>query len=260
MSKKKTVIVILLLICGMIILCYPMVSNWINEKNGSHAIQMLEKDLKNADIAEQRKMAEEYNAKLRTGQEVSEEEYYQIINMGNGIIGYIEIPKIGINLPVYHGVEEEILSKAIGHMPKTAFPIGGKGNHTVLTGHTGLPKAKLFTDLTELDMEDTFSVVVLGDTLTYKVDQIKVVLPEDGEDLMIVQDKDYCTLVTCTPYGINSHRLLIRGERVESTGIEMNELQQIETEDSMFSKYWLIPVIAMTIVFYINHKIRKYKA
>ena len=135
---------------------------------------------------------------------------------GDGMMGYIEIPEIDIYLPIYHGVSEEVLSKGIGHMPNSAFPIGGEGNHAVLTGHTGLPSAKLFTDLTELEEGDRFYIHILDLVLCYTVDQIKVVLPNEGQDLSIVPGKDYCTLVTCTPYGINSHRLLVRGIRTDA--------------------------------------------
>ena len=128
-------------------------------------------------------------------------------------MGYIDIPTIDAHLPIYHGTDEEVLAKGVGHVPDTAFPIGGIGNHSVLTGHTGLPSAKIFTDLTELAEGDLFYIHILNETLVYEVDQIQVVLPSQLDNLLPVADRDYCTLVTCTPYGINSHRLLVRGQR-----------------------------------------------
>lgn len=206
---------VLLLIAGVCVLAYPAVSNWINNLNASHAIQELQTNLESADITEQRHMAEIYNQKIRNSEDITEEEYNDILNIANGIMGYLQIPKIEVNLPIYHGISEEVLAKGAGHMPQTAFPIGGEGNHAVLTGHTGLPSAELFTDLAQLQEGDTFSICILGETLAYQVDQIKVVLPSEGQDLVPVPGEDYCTLVTCTPYGVNSHRLLVRGQRAQ---------------------------------------------
>lgn len=135
---------------------------------------------------------------------------------GTGVMGYIEIPKIGTRMPIYHGVEEGVLAIAAGHLEWSSLPVGGKGTHCVLSGHRGLPSAKLFTDLPELNPGDTFVVRVLDRALTYRVDQIRTVLPEDIRELRPVKGKDYCTLVTCTPYGINTHRLLVRGVRVKN--------------------------------------------
>jgi sortase A len=130
-------------------------------------------------------------------------------------MGYIDIEKIGVELPIYHGVDEGVLKIGVGHLEGSSLPVGGENTHCILTGHRGLPSAKLFTDLDEMKIGDKFTVTVLDRVLTYEVDQIKVVLPEDTSELTIREGKDYCTLVTCTPYGINTHRLLIRGVRVE---------------------------------------------
>ena len=137
---------------------------------------------------------------------------------GTGIMGYLEIPKIHVKLPVYHGVDEAVLQIAAGHMPGSSLPVGGPGSHAVISGHRGLPSAKLLTALDEMKEGDTFSLQVLNRTLTYRVDQCAVVLPEDADSLGIAADKDYCTLVTCTPYGINTHRLLVRGVREAEAG------------------------------------------
>ena len=218
MKKKVPVILaVLLLIIGVGIMAYPAVSQFVNRQNGSYAITDFENQMKNLaqeEIQEQLRLAMEYNQAVASGEQP--EGYEDILNLAGGMMGYIEIPEIDIYLPIYHGVSEEVLSKGIGHMPNSAFPIGGEGNHAVLTGHTGLPSAKLFTDLTELEEGDRFYIHILDLVLCYTVDQIKVVLPNEGQDLSIVPGKDYCTLVTCTPYGINSHRLLVRGIRTDA--------------------------------------------
>jgi len=204
---------------GITVLCYPFISNYINTLHSSQVIEQLEQALENADDKElnyQRKLAELYNESLRnTGENVScPYNYEDILSFPGGIMGYLDIPSINIHLPIYHGTGEDALAKGVGHLPDTAFPIGGKGNHSVLTGHTGLPSAKLFTDLTKLGMGDLFTVHILGKTLTYQVDQITIVLPSAVDELLPVAGADYCTLVTCTPYGVNSHRLLVRGRRI----------------------------------------------
>lgn len=193
---------------------YPAISDYINRMRTSQAIQSFaDREISNDEELRQLELARAYNASLLTGLE-PQIPYEQILDFGDGVMGYIEIPTIKVKLPIYHGMSSEVLAKGAGHMPGTAFPIGGEGNHTVLTGHTGLPSAQLFTDLTELKIGDRFSVTVGSCTVTYQVDQIKTVLPSDGSDLVPVPGEDYCTLLTCTPYGINSHRLLVRGHRV----------------------------------------------
>jgi sortase A len=145
------------------------------------------------------------------------EEYNSLLDVsGTGIMAYIEIPRINVVLPVYHGTNEDVLQTAVGHLEGTSLPVGGAGTHCVLSGHRGLPSARLFTDLDKLTSGDTFVLNVLDEVLTYEVDQIRIVLPSDLSELVIEDGKDYCTLVTCTPYGINTHRLLVRGKRIES--------------------------------------------
>jgi len=222
--KTKVVLSLLLLCVGLCVLLYPAVSNRINRLHSSYAIQNLNVQMESVEqqqLKAQLEQAEIYNALLR-GEVWTEnaehadilDEYNQILNFGNGIMGAIQIPRIDLNLPIYHGVSDGILAKAVGHLPQSAFPIGGEGNHAVLTGHTGLPGAELFTDLTKLQEEDRFYIMIADRTLCYQVDQIKVVLPYQTEDLAAVEGEDFCTLVTCTPYGVNSHRLLLRGKRV----------------------------------------------
>jgi len=225
-NKVRILIVIFLVIAGIVVMVYPSLSNYVNTIHSSYAVQELNEQLDNVDTAKlerQRELAEAYNDSL-TGlvedafsdeDQTDRSDYESIMDFGNGIMGYIQIPKIHVELSIYHGVSDAVLQKGVGHMPDSAFPIGGPGNHTVLTGHTGLPSAELFTDLTELQEGDQFFITALGQTLAYEVDQIVVVLPHEVEELVPERGRDYCTLVTCTPYGINSHRLLVRGERVQ---------------------------------------------
>ena len=214
MGKKWTgFLAAVLLLAGLAVLSYPVVSNYVNQQNSSYAIQqLLERTEGSEAMSEQLALAREYNRDLATG---APEGYDRILDFGGGLMGYLEIPKIGLRLPIYHGVSDEVLNRGVGHLPDTAFPIGGPGNHTVLTGHTGLPSARLFTDLTELKPGDLFHITAAGRTVTYAVDQILVVLPQETAALGRIDGMDCCTLVTCTPYGVNSHRLLVRGIRKE---------------------------------------------
>ena len=212
------ILALMLLLLGIVVLMYPTVSSYVNQLHGSYVIQNLRAEteaLETEEVAAQRRLAEAYNAALAAGNTDGCENYGDILNFAGGVMGYLEIPKIRINLPICHGVSDEVLEKAVGHLPQSAFPIGGEGNHTVLTGHTGLPGARLFTDWTDLEEGDVFYIHILEQTLVYQVDQIRVVLPSEADALWAVPGEDCCTLVTCTPYGINSHRLLVRGTRVE---------------------------------------------
>lgn len=239
MGRRKVDLVFLLLFLGVAMLFWPAMCSFSHQRQETYAIQALQKQLETTDIAEELQKAEAYNAKLRTAQEIADqEEYNQILNINGGMMGHLQIPKLGVDLPIFHGTGKEALEKGVGHLENSAFPIGGEGNHSVLAGHTGLPGAELFTDLTELAEGDIFRIVILDKTLTYAVDQIKTVLPGDSQDLAPVPGKDYCTLVTCTPYGVNSHRLLVRGERME---IEQEEaLQPKEPQQERFPLAWLL--------------------
>lgn len=214
MNKRVSVILaVLLLLAGVAVLAYPAISDYVNQQNGSYAIDQLRSQAADAPaMQEQLRLAQLYNSQLAAGEATG---YEDILDFGGGLMGYLEIPKIDVRLPIYHGVSEEVLSRGVGHMPDTAFPIGGAGNHAVLTGHTGLPSARLFTDLTKLELGDQFHITIAGRTVSYTVDQILVVLPSETAALARVESADYCTLVTCTPYGVNSHRLLVRGVRTE---------------------------------------------
>ncbi len=259
-KKKKgmnsTILIIVLIVAGLLVMLYPTISNIYNEMTGSYAIQEFNEQLGGQSetvLAEQRRMAEIYNAALLNNPNAinCEYKYDDIMDFGNGMMGYIEIPVIDIYLPVYHSVDESVLSKGVGHIPKTAFPIGGEGNHSVLSGHTGLPSAELFTDLVDVKEGDQFFIHVLGETIAYEVDQILVVLPEEADNLLPVAGEDYCTLVTCTPYGVNSHRLLVRGSRI-AFAEETEAVVQMQEEDTNYRAIIMICVgvgIASLVLF-----------
>ena len=226
MKKRdfSTVILILVFLVGLSLLLYPSVSDYWNSFHQSRAIATYAEQVANIDNDIYARLWEDARAYNQTlvGKEnrfqITDEEretYESLLNVGgNGIIGYIEIAKIGCSLPIYHGTDEGVLQIAVGHIEGTSLPTGGESTHCVVSGHRGLPSAKLFTDLDKLIPGDTFVLRVLDETLTYEVDQILIVEPQELAALEIEEGKDYCTLVTCTPYGINTHRLLVRGHRV----------------------------------------------
>lgn len=226
--KKKLVnfFLVLALLGGLGLLLYPTFSDYWNSFHQSRAIANYAESISTIDIEAYKAMWAEagtYNETLpgRTNPfYLNEEEkkvYKSLLDAtGTGIMGYISIPKINCELPIYHGTDESVLQIAVGHIEGSSLPVGGTTTHSVLSGHRGLPSAKLFTNLDQLDEGDVFMLQILNETLTYEVDQIHIVLPSELDDLYIQQGKDYCTLVTCTPYGINSHRLLVRGHRIEN--------------------------------------------
>ena len=229
MKKKSsfvTAILIAAFFIGALLLLYPTISDFWNSFHQSRAIVSYAEQVADLDENAYDRLWEDariYNKTLgdRMNRFVMAEEqkkaYAALLNIAdNGVMGYIEIPKVRCNLPIYHGTDEAVLQVAIGHVPGSSLPVGGESTHCVLSGHRGLPSAKLFTNLDELETGDVFMLRVLDETLTYEVDQIRTVLPNELGDLAIVEGEDYCTLVTCTPYGINSHRLLVRGHRVEN--------------------------------------------
>jgi sortase A len=239
---KKTVITIsiVLIVTGLAVILYPTFSNWFNSRKMVSQISVYVENVNKMDketINKEWQKAVDYNNSLMgnpvkdpfvPGSGVSlPENYTEVLDIG-GIMGYIEIPKIEVNLPIFHGTSDEVLEKGVGHLEGSALPIGGKGTHSLLSGHTGLPEAKLFTDLTKLKYNDKFILKVLDQKLTYKVCRIDVVEPKDISKLSAEKGKDYVTLITCTPYGINSHRLLVRGERI----YQLNNILQIRKKES----------------------------
>ena len=245
MKKKNlsTIALVLVFFVGLSVLLYPTISDYWNSLHQSQAIATYADSVAEMDEQDYEEMwnaAQEYNEKLfETGhglglKKKEKKEYNNLLNVsGTGIMGYIEIPKIDCSLPIYHGTDEGALQIAIGHLEGSSLPVGGKSTHCVLSGHRGLPSARLFTDLDQMEEGDVFVLNVLGRKLAYEGDQIKVVLPDEMSDLEIVQGKDLCTLVTCTPYGINTHRLLVRGHRtkyIEETVVRVQkEAEKKET-------------------------------
>ena len=222
----STIILLLLMLIGLSLLLYPTVSDCWNAFHQTRAIAFYTESVAKLEKPQYENLwqaARAYNQALSIREApdyFSEDpEYESLLDVsGLGVMGYLEIPKIDVSLPIYHGTEESVLQIAVGHLPWSSLPVGGKSTHCVLSGHRGLPSARLFTDLDQLQMGDTFLLRVLDETLTYEVDQICIVEPQEVAALEIVEGQDYCTLVTCTPYGINTHRLLVRGHRVESAG------------------------------------------
>ena len=245
MKKKhiSTIIIALIFMAGLGFLLYPTVSNLWNRAHQSRAIATYTKQVEKLDDSQNKEMlkaARKYNKSLLKKSDhwklskKGKKKYESLLDVsGTGIMGYIEVPKIDCSLPIYHGTDEGALQIAIGHLEGSSLPVGGKSTHCVLSGHRGLPSARLFTDLDQMEEGDVFVLNVLGRKLAYEVDQIKVVLPDEMSDLEIVQGKDLCTLVTCTPYGINTHRLLVRGHRtkyIEETVVRVQkEAEKKET-------------------------------
>ena len=225
-DKLSTIFLFLMLFVGLSLLLYPTVSDYWNSFHQSKAIAGYVDEIAKLDKTKYDDMlreAREYNAKLALNpgrwKMTAEDKarYESILDVsGTGIIGYIEIPEIKVSLPIYHGTDEGVLQVAIGHLAGSSFPVGGEGTHAVVSGHRGLPSAKLFTDLDKLIKGDKFIIRVLNEIYTYEIDQVLIVLPGETEALAIENGSDLCTLITCTPYGVNTHRLLVRGHRVEN--------------------------------------------
>ena len=224
--KKSTKLMILICILGLSLLLYPYISDLWNSMHSTKAINNYSRSIENLDSESYQKILDDalnYNQELNqrenpfTLSPEQREKYNEMLDPdGHGVMGYIDIPKISVQLPIYHGTEESVLQIAAGHIDWTSLPTGSEGNHCVISGHRGLKSASLFTDLDELREGDIFELNILNETLTYEVDRILTVKPNEINDLKCVKGKDYCTLVTCTPYGVNSHRLLVRGHRTEN--------------------------------------------
>ena len=261
---RQKIIPILIVLLGFALLSYPFISNYMFEKSAGSTIESYKKQSKTYDQKQKDKAfqeAKEYNedltksavqltdpfkAKKSDGETMI---YNNILNLDHsGIMGYLEIPCISVNLPIYHGTDAEILERGVGHLAASSIPVGGKSTHSVLTGHTGLSSAKLFTDLTEMKKEDLFFIHVLDRTLAYKVDQISVVRPEDTRKLQIVKGKDYVTLVTCTPYGVNDHRLLVRGVRTKYVKKQRSSIRPRNQDSQWMRTYKKAIAIGLMIV------------
>ncbi|MDO5132969.1 MAG: class C sortase [Eubacteriales bacterium] len=254
--KFGNTILVMILLLGLGLIAYPTFSDWWNSFHQTRAIAGYTATVANMDREDFDRMwaeAEAFNEYLtqKSGRfNLTEQEiqtYNSILDVtGTGIMGYIDIPSIKISLPIYHGTGEAILQIAIGHIIGTSFPIGGAGTHSAVSGHRGLPSAKLFTDIDRLQAGDKFLLQILDRTLTYEVDQIRIVLPQELQDLEIDPNQDYCTLITCTPYGVNTHRLLVRGHRVDNDDTDTTRV----TADAMrFEPVIVAPLVAAPILF-----------
>ena len=260
MKKKKgnftTFILVLILLTGLSLLLYPSVSNYWNSLHQTKAIAKYAEDVVNLDNDTYDQLwqdAASYNQSLLTRSNtylLSDEqkaEYDRLLDVsGLGVMGYIEIPEIDVSLPIYHGTEESVLQIAVGHLEWSSLPVGGESTHCVLSGHRGLPSAKLFTNLDKLQTGDIFMLRILDDVLTYEVDQILIVEPQETGALRIEEGKDYCTLVTCTPYGINTHRLLVRGHRIDN--IEEAKTVRVTADAIQIEPLLVAPIVAIPIL------------
>lgn len=257
--NKVTVILLLMFTVGVGLILYPSFSDWWNSFHQTRAIMSYSAEVAQMDSAKYDALiegAQEYNKNLaRDGikwlmTDEDRDRYNNTLRFNDsGSMGYIDIPKIHVTLPIYHGVSENVLQTAIGHLEQTSFPVGGKGSHCALSGHRGLPSARLFTDLDKLVEGDTWTLTILNEILTYECDQIRVVDPSDISDLKIWQGKDYCTLVTCTPYGINTHRLLVRGHRIDNAQGETRVAADAIQIDTIYTApFFAIPVVLMLIL------------
>lgn len=257
-AKKNKIIFILLivvLLAGLSLLLYPVISDYWNSLHQSRAIATYMEavtELDDAAYEEWWNGAQAYNAALIKNQnrfqpgEDEKEAYEKLLDIsGHGIIGYVEVPSINVTLPIYHGTDDEVLQVAIGHIEGSSLPIGGPSTHCVISGHRGLPSSRLFTDLDHLVEGDIFILRVLDEVLTYEVDQIRIVEPDDISLLGIEEGQDFCTLITCTPYGVNSHRLLVRGHRVENQTVDT---LRITADAMLIDSRLMAPIIAAPVL------------
>ena len=275
---------ILIIICGILLASYPWISNYVNERAADGEINVYEDNVENMDENKLKQYlvnAQEYNAALLDAKIAlidpfdaefnklyRDTPYNNLLNYDSqGIMGFLEIPSIKVKLPIYHGTSSAVLQKGVGHLEGSSLPVGGESTHSILTGHTGLNKAKLFTDLTSVQKGDMFFVSVLGQKMAYAVDDINIVLPDDTSKLQVVEGKDYVTLITCTPYGVNDHRLLVRGVRTEYTEEKYEDEQKKDnTKDSMWISSYkkalaigVVAVVVMSVILVAVQKMRSRK-
>ena len=224
-KHSGTILLVLIFFVGLAVMLYPTISDYINQRNQTRVVNSYAQQvdgLSDADYTAYFDAADVFNQEIAADPDaLYHADHFSTYSTtldvtGTGIMGYITIPRIGVELPIYHGTSDAVLQVAAGHLEGTSLPVGGESTHAVISAHRGLPSAKLFTNLDQLEVDDTFTITVLDRVLTYEVDQISIVLPTETDNLKVVDGKDYVTLMTCTPYGINSHRLLVRGRRIET--------------------------------------------
>lgn len=260
-SKILSIILIIIFLVGLSVMLYPTVSNYINTKHQSYAIAKYDEQINNMDDTrynEIMEQAHDYNERLKqlssplTSKDGLPSDYNSVLDItGTGIMGYVTIPQIQIQLPIYHGTSEAVLNIAVGHLEGSALPVGGEGNHAVLSAHRGLPSAKLFSDLDKLVVGDLFTVTILNEVLTYEIDRILIVKPYEMENLARENGQDYITLLTCTPYGVNTHRLLVRGKRIETEAPEMQvrvSADAVQIERIVVASIVVIPMLVLTFI------------
>ena len=251
-----TILLIVVFLVGLSLMLYPSFSDWWNSMHQSRAVARYVDQVADIDedkYAEIWDAAHAYNGALLyrenrfalTPEQVDQSE--QLLDVGGpGVMGYVEIPEIAVTLPVYHGTDDAVLQVAVGHLEWTSLPVGGEGTHSVVSGHRGLPSAKLFTDLDKLMVGDLFMFRILDEVITYEVDQILIVEPHEIQNLQIMSGKDLCTLVTCTPYGINAHRLLVRGHRVENP--EESKIVRVTSDAMQIEPMIIAPIVALPML------------
>ena len=276
-DRGITMLLVAAMFVGTCLLLYPTVSDYWNSFHQSRAVMSYAEHVSDMNAEEYDRLLSEakvYNERfVKNGlnwhlTEEEKAEYESVLNIdGSGVIGYIRIPKIDVILPVYHGTEENVLQTSIGHLEGSSLPVGGESTHCLLSGHRGLPSARLFTDLDQLREGDTFTITVLNDTLTYEVDHIWIVEPEDLSHLTIEAGNDLCTLITCTPYGINTHRLLVRGHRIPNVdGGAMVVADAIQIRPVFIAPFLAIPILLLLLIWMListgmrRRKVRDYKA
>ena len=269
-NHRSTILLILMLLIGLSLILYPTFADWWNSFHSSRSIASYVEQVANIDEAQYEKLwdaAWDYNQSLLHRpndfllSDEQQEIYKSLLDIGgNGIMGYIEIPMIDVMLPIYHGTKESVLQIAVGHLDWTSLPVGGAGSHCVVSGHRGLPSARLFTDLDKLKVGDVFMLHVLNEILTYEIDQILIVEPQDTDPLLIEPGKDLCTMITCTPYGINSHRMLVRGHRIESqeeAKVIRITADAVRIEPLMVAPFVAVPILLVLLIILLLPKQKK---
>jgi LPXTG-site transpeptidase (sortase) family protein len=272
-KHRTTIILVLILFAGLALLLYPTFSDWWNSMHQSRAVASYVEAMANMEEDTYQQLWDEANAynqelvkKGISAYNMTDEElerYKSVLDVtGTGIMGYIEIGRVNVLLPIYHSTDDSVIQVAVGHVEWSSLPVGGESTHAVLSGHRGLPSARLFTDIDQLVIGDTFLIQVLDETLTYEIDQIRIVLPSEIKDLRIEEGKDYCTLVTCTPYGVNTHRLLVRGHRIDTVTehtvrVSADAIQIDTTLVALFIAVPMVVLLALIVLLMPKKKARK---
>ena len=260
---KFGIVLVLMLFIGACVLLYPSVSQYWNSRTQTKAVENYQDildSIKKEDYGAFFERAEGYNADLFALDDPlydfrELDGYFDILDVsGTGVMGYITIPKLGVELPMYHGTSSEVLNIACGHLQGSSFPVGGENTHAVLSAHRGLPHARLFTDLDKMEVGDTFTITILDRTVTYQVDRITVIKPEKNDDVRIIKGEDHCTLLTCTPYGINSHRLLVRGTRIENAAPILHVTSNAYKIDSLVATPFVAAPMLLVLLVYLMIK------